>query len=112
MLRKRKIGSVKAFVSPIVAGGVSTAVNLTISMGSKGADVVTLQKILFDLGNKITVDGDFGPQTDTVVKKFQKSNKMTIDGIVTDVVMDMIRQTLDNNIKITKLSTGSFEKKG
>lgn len=50
-----------------------------LKLGSKGKGVEDLQRYL-----KIKVDGDFGPKTETAVKKFQKDNKLTPDGIVGD----------------------------
>ena len=48
-----------------------------LKLGSTGKEVEDLQKYL-----KIKVDGDFGPKTEEAVKKFQKENKLTPDGIV------------------------------
>ena len=48
-----------------------------LKLGSKGKEVEDLQRYL-----KIKIDGDFGPKTETAVKKFQKDNKLTPDGIV------------------------------
>lgn len=50
---------------------------VTIKLGSRGADVVTLQKKL-----NLTPDGNFGPLTDKAVREFQKKNGLTADGIV------------------------------
>ena len=50
-----------------------------LKLGSKGKEVEDLQRYL-----KIKIDGDFGPKTETAVKKFQKDNKLTPDGIVGD----------------------------
>lgn len=50
--------------------------------GSKGAQVKTLQRMMKGCGYTITIDGDFGTQTDGVVRKYQKSNGLTVDGIV------------------------------
>lgn len=49
----------------------------TIKNGSKGNDVVTLQKML-----GITADGIFGSKTETAVKKFQNEHGLDVDGIV------------------------------
>ena len=49
----------------------------TIKRGSKGDEVVTLQKIL-----GITADGDFGPKTEAAVKSYQSAHGLTADGIV------------------------------
>ena len=56
-----------------------------LKKGAKNSQVKTLQRILhalgYDLGSK-PVDGSFGPKTDTAVRKFQKDNKLEIDGSV------------------------------
>ena len=49
----------------------------TIKIGSKGEDVKTLQKLL-----GLTVDGDFGVNTDKKVKEWQTANNLVADGIV------------------------------
>lgn len=49
----------------------------TLKLGSRGIDVITLQKKL-----NLHQDGIFGPLTEEAVKEFQKSNGLTIDGIV------------------------------
>ena len=49
----------------------------TLQRGSKGDEVITLQRAL-----KITADGDFGPMTEKAVKDFQKSKGLDADGIV------------------------------
>jgi hypothetical protein len=48
-----------------------------LKKGSKGESVRTLQEFL-----KITVDGDFGPKTESAVKSYQKKNGLAVDGIV------------------------------
>lgn len=48
-----------------------------LKKGSKGKGVTAIQQRL-----GITADGRFGPITEARVKKFQKSNKLTVDGIV------------------------------
>lgn len=48
-----------------------------LKLGSKGDEVEDLQAYL-----KIKVDGDFGPKTEEAVKKFQRENGLTPDGIV------------------------------
>lgn len=49
----------------------------TLKKGSKGDAVKTLQKAL-----GITIDGDFGPKTETAVKTFQQIHNLVADGIV------------------------------
>lgn len=50
--------------------------------GSRGGAVAEVQRRLKARGWKITVDGDFGPSTEAVVKAFQKEKGLAADGIV------------------------------
>ena len=64
-----------------------TAYNLTrtLKKGSKGDDVGELQKRLIELGysvGKYGADKIFGNDTEKAVKKFQKDNKISVDGKV------------------------------
>lgn len=52
----------------------------TLKRGSKGDAVWNLQECLKYLGYDISVDKSFGPATESVVKKWQKDNKLTQDG--------------------------------
>ena len=59
-----------------------------IRKGSYCAEVKTVQRLLNALGYKgknggvLTVDGDFGTNTDYAVKAFQKAENLDVDGIV------------------------------
>lgn len=53
-----------------------------LSKGSKSPSVETLQNLLNDLGYGIEVDKNFGSETESAVKKFQKSVGLVDDGIV------------------------------
>ena len=63
----------------------------TLKRGSKGTDVITLQKRLMELGYALPnygADGDFGNETVNAVKAFQREHKdangkkLTVDGVV------------------------------
>lgn len=49
--------------------------------GSKGDTVEALQRLLNSYGSKLTLDGDFGANTDRALRAFQKAQKLTVDGI-------------------------------
>lgn len=53
-----------------------------LAKGSKGAEVRMLQSLLAAKGHAITVDGDFGNQTRTAVKREQRANGLRGDGVV------------------------------
>ena len=55
-----------------------------LSKGAKGEQVKNLQILLIGKGyscGSSGADGDFGTNTDKAVKKFQKDNGLTADGI-------------------------------
>lgn len=81
----------------VLAGQISDAVPvarkvmLTVRMlqnGSTGEEVKTVQRLLNSMGYKgsngkaLSIDGDFGANTDYAVKKFQANKSLTADGVV------------------------------
>ena len=54
----------------------------TIQKGSKGDSVSEWQKYLNSQGYNLTVDGDFGVNTDAATRDYQTKNGLTTDGIV------------------------------
>ena len=54
----------------------------TLSQGSQGDGVEVLQRLLGYRGYSVVVDGDFGPQTDAVVRAFQAERGIPVDGLV------------------------------
>jgi peptidoglycan hydrolase-like protein with peptidoglycan-binding domain len=53
-----------------------------VEEGDKNHPVQTLQHLLRAHGNTVSVDGLFGPRTETAVRAFQKSKHLTVDGLV------------------------------
>lgn len=52
-----------------------------LKKGSKGIDVRLLQAQLVELGNTISIDGDFGVNTTNALKEFQVQNELEANGI-------------------------------
>jgi peptidoglycan hydrolase-like protein with peptidoglycan-binding domain len=52
-----------------------------VSRGSRGACVYYVQEMLSSHGYDISVDGIFGPQTESLVRRFQRG-VLRVDGIV------------------------------
>jgi peptidoglycan hydrolase-like protein with peptidoglycan-binding domain len=48
----------------------------------KGKDVVTWQTRMKQRGWTLTIDGNYGPASESVCKQFQKEKKLRVDGIV------------------------------
>ena len=63
-------------------GGRNNRDTEELRRGSKGSEVISLQKLLNSHGYLIEVDGDFGPETETALNRFQHSQGLTANGIV------------------------------
>jgi peptidoglycan hydrolase-like protein with peptidoglycan-binding domain len=58
------------------------ALIVTVQQGSQGAAVRAVQSQLKSRGQAVTVDGNFGGQTDTAVRAYQQAHSLTVDGQV------------------------------
>ena len=74
----------------INAEGVRSTVTIELQVleyGSKGGEVKTLQRILKALGHNgrdtkaLSIDGDFGSNTDYALQSYQKAKGLSVDGI-------------------------------
>ncbi|WP_193315392.1 peptidoglycan-binding protein [Nostocoides sp. F2B08] len=64
--------------APAPSSSLSQYSSVVLRLGSRGDAVVALQKALGGL----TADGVFGPATDKRVRDFQRSEELTVDGVV------------------------------
>ena len=53
-----------------------------LSRGSNGPNVVVLQQRLAERGWSVGIDGEFGRQTDTIIRAFQAEKGLASDGVV------------------------------
>ena len=86
MKAKKIISSLLAIIlicSVFAVSASAATSHYTIKKGSKGGDVKTLQTMLNVIDNaNLDVDGIFGSGTQSAVKKFQRANGLSADGIV------------------------------
>lgn len=64
----------------------------TLKRDARGDDVRRLQRALAASGFAVAADGVFGPGTEGVVKRFQKSCGLVADGVVGPRTWDALRQ--------------------
>jgi polysaccharide deacetylase family sporulation protein PdaB len=67
------------------SGSSSTSYPGLLKIGSSGSSVKTLQQALSNKGYSLSVDGVFGPMTQSAVKSYQSSQGITVDGVVGSV---------------------------
>ena len=73
-------------------GGQIFVQHPTLRKGDTGDSVTYLQTLLCSVGDPITVDGAFGPETADAVKAFQKANGLTVDGVVGPMTWDALEK--------------------
>ena len=64
---------------------------MLLKLGSKGNDVVELQKKL-----KLTADGSFGPKTDAAVKQWQTKNNLSNQESLIPVKKNLMLSQIDD----------------
>lgn len=64
-----------------------------LSLGDTGPKVEDVQRALNKHGFTVTVDGDFGPNTEKQVKAFQSSRGLSADGVVGQKTWNALRET-------------------
>lgn len=113
MMRTRKKSVVKCFVNTGLFQEAVAKPTPTLKRGDAGSEVTRIQKMLYDLGFKMVVDGDFGPGTERAVKEFQSQHGLHASGVV-DPITDGAIEAEKNKPKVkdSKVTTGVYLKKG
>lgn len=68
-----------------------------LKFGSQGEDVKYLQDSLNKLGFSLARDGDFGLATELALKKFQRQNRVLVDGIFGPKSLEVMNRKLPVN---------------
>lgn len=99
---------VLAFIIPFSLDAFAT------ERGDRGAEVTEIQTILKGYGYSVTVDGVYGVQTERAVKSWQKSNGLTVDGVVGPATLSTLRGAVrkGNAQTVTGLNGLAFAPEG
>ncbi|HWF72812.1 MAG TPA: peptidoglycan-binding protein [Solirubrobacteraceae bacterium] len=65
-----------------LAGFVPSAEVASLNRGVKGDPVVWAQEHLYTAGYHVSIDGDYGPRTQTAVQQFQAAHGLAVTGVV------------------------------
>jgi peptidoglycan hydrolase-like protein with peptidoglycan-binding domain len=66
----------------------------TLKIGTRGGDVKQLQRYLRRAGNRIAVDGDFGPRTRHALRATEKPLELRVDSVASRRDQSMIRRAV------------------
>jgi hypothetical protein len=79
-----RAGDFRAISEPAgrATGVVPDTTAASLGSGAKGDVVVWAQEHLVSAGQRISIDGDFGPLTQTAVENFQSQHGLTVTGVV------------------------------
>ena len=101
--RRLLVGAAAAFATVLVGGGVAVFASVNRSPepilreGSRGQDVVALQRDLAELGyDPVYIDGQYGPLTASAVRALQQDNGLVVDGEVGPETRRAMRTALDS----------------
>jgi cell wall-associated NlpC family hydrolase len=85
MHRTLRAGAAAVALTLICAANVAAApyASRTLSKGTSGSDVETLQQYLDEAGYETVADGEFGPATARSVRDFETAEQRTVDGKAT-----------------------------
>lgn len=80
-------------VGPLTLAALRTGFGRrTLRPGHSGGDVAELQRQLTRHGFKVSADGEYGPKTKAAVAAFQKSRRLTRDGIAGPQTITALRK--------------------
>src|SRR5690554_1863592 len=63
-----------------------------LELGDRVEEVKIIQKYLYNLGYDVDIDGIYGYQTKEIVRDFQYSNGLTVDGIVGNLTLEKLKE--------------------
>ena len=82
-MRRIPLATVAALLAFAAPAHAWTLGERTLKKGSRGSDVITLQRVLSMKGYAVgPADGVFGRRTKRAVKRYQRRRRITADGIV------------------------------
>lgn len=94
-------------------GKAAPAALIEYKSRDRGAGVADFQAKLHQLGCQITIDGKFGPQTEKIVKMFQRENRLSVIGKVTSALLGGMDELCRlKQAAPGQLTSGSFRNPG
>ena len=85
-------------VIPAGSAAADPYASRTLSQGTSGGDVKTLQRYLDEAGYETTVDGAFGPATARSVRRFESAEERSANGVATRYEQRLVRDEAGDEV--------------
>ena len=106
--RMRRLAALLTALMIFLTSSAALAAYKTLEYGSRGSEVLELQKALLSLGfDPNGTDGKFGSGTRTAVKAYQKSRGLTVDGKAGNITLSLLYSEVDGSVSSGGTSSGS-----
>jgi hypothetical protein len=90
------VAAVALTLIPVAGASAAPYASRTLSTGTSGSDVETLQRYLDTVGYDTTADGEFGPATARSVRRFETAEQRAVDGKATRPDQRLVKSRADS----------------
>ena len=90
------VAAVALTLIPVAGASAAPYASRTLSTGTSGSDVETLQRYLDEAGYDTTADGEFGPATARSVRRFETAEQRAVDGKATRPDQRLVKSRADS----------------
>ena len=90
------VAAVALTLIPVAGASAAPYASRTLSTGTSGSDVETLQRYLDAAGYDTTADGEFGPATARSVRRFETAEQRAVDGKATRSDQRLVKSRADS----------------
>ncbi len=88
--------------APLLVGYSTNRTPASVFRGNQGDLVIWAQEHLYGAGYRIAVDGQFGPQTQSAVRSFQRTHNLAANGVINGPTWDALVKVTPVTVRWTR----------